>query len=102
MEEKAAATPKKATYRIAQLVADIPNGRLTEQKEALADKLGISVPQLNRIIRGGSDPSGSQLQIIATFFETSVDQLYVKDDEAEPTEVITPRYRPDAMRGQAA
>lgn len=80
MEVHAATTPKKARYRIAQLVGDIPNSRLTEEKEALAFQLGISIPQLNRIIRGGSDPSGSQLRIIATYFGVAVDDLYMADD----------------------
>ncbi|MBL7780654.1 MAG: helix-turn-helix transcriptional regulator [Saprospiraceae bacterium] len=73
---------KKATYTIAKYVADIPNGRLSAEKEALASQLGISIAQLNRIIRGDSDPSGTQLLIIANFFGVSVGELYFTDDNA--------------------
>jgi len=76
MTEQVLELPKKANYRIAELVESIPNGTLTDKKIELADLLGISVPQLNRIIRGGSEPSGTQLRIIAAFFEVSVDELY--------------------------
>jgi len=82
MEIQTYSFPKKAKYRIADFVANIPNGRLTEEKEALAAQLGISVPQLNRIIRGGSDPSGSQLLIIANFFGVAVDDLYQEEESA--------------------
>lgn len=80
MDIQASPTPKKARYRIAELIKEIPNGRLTEEKEALATQLGVSIPQLNRIIRGGSDPSGSQLRIIAAYFGISVDDLYLPDE----------------------
>jgi len=76
MTEQDLTATKKANYRIAQLVDDIPSGRLTEEKERLAEELGISIPQLNRIIRGASDPSGTQLRIIADFFGVPVDALY--------------------------
>ena len=80
MDIQASPTPKKARYRIAELIKEIPNGLLTEEKEALATQLGVSIPQLNRIIRGGSDPSGSQLRIIAAYFGISVDDLYLPDE----------------------
>lgn len=82
MEIKAAVTPKKAKYRIAELVGNIPFGRIMQEKEALASQLDISLHQLNRIIRGGSEPSGSQLLIIANYFGVSVDDLYVIDETA--------------------
>lgn len=80
MQVQSDTSPKKARYRIAQFVGNIPNSRLTEEKEALAAELGISIPQLNRIIRGGSDPSGSQLRIIATYFGVAVDDLYIHEE----------------------
>ncbi len=79
MTEQVLEAPKKANYRIADFVETIPNGRLTEEKEQLAEKLGISVPQLNRIIRGGSEPNGTQLRIIALFFGVKVDELYTPE-----------------------
>ena len=82
MEIQAAPTPKKAKYRIAELVGNIPFGRIMEEKEALASQLDISLHQLNRIIRGGSDPSGSQLLVIANFFGVPVDDLYEADQVA--------------------
>lgn len=82
MEIQAATPPKKAKYRIAEFVENIPFGRIMEEKEALASQLGISLHQLNRIIRGGSDPSGSQLLIIAKYFGVAVDELYQVDETA--------------------
>lgn len=76
MTSQAAMPLKKARYRIDEFIETIPNGQLMERKAMLAELLDISIPQLNRIIRGGSDPSGTQLRIIADFFEVPVDELY--------------------------
>lgn len=73
---------QKCTYRIKEFVDNIPNGRLREEKELLCAKLGISLHQLNRIIRNGSEPSGTQLKLLADHFGVSVDDLYEK---AAPT-----------------
>lgn len=80
MSELIMEQPKKAEYRIDELVGNLPAARLTNEKLALAAQLGISIAQLNRIIRGNSDPSGTQLKIIADFFGVQVDDLY-----ADPT-----------------
>lgn len=73
---------KKAEYRIDEFVGNIPAARLTEEKTSLAAQLGISIGQLNRIIRGDSDPSGTQLWIIAAFFGCSVHELYASYEPA--------------------
>lgn len=82
MSELMMAQPKKADYRISELVGNIPAARLTEEKNALAAQLQLSIAQLNRIIRGDSDPSGTQLRIIADFFGVAVDDLYAADSAA--------------------
>jgi len=66
----------KAKYRIAHRIAEIPVGRIKQEKASLAEQLGISIAQLNRLIRQDSEPSGTQLRIIADFFGVSVDELY--------------------------
>lgn len=68
---------KRAEYKIRAFVGNIPAARLTAQKNALANQLGISIGQLNRIIRGESDPSGTQLLTIAEFFGVTVNDLYL-------------------------
>lgn len=80
MQEVAA--QKKAEYRIGEFVGNIPAARLTEEKTSLAAQLGISIGQLNRIIRGESDPSGTQLWTIAQFFGCTVDELYAAYEPA--------------------
>lgn len=76
MTETATAMPKKAEYRFPELFGNLPAARVMDEKYALATQLDISIAQLNRIIRGDSDPSGTQLRIIADFFGTQVDELY--------------------------
>lgn len=83
MSETMIALTKRAEYRIAELVGNIPAARLTEEKQALAAQLGISIAQLNRIVRGDSDPSGTQLRIISVFLGVSVDDLYATEVIAE-------------------
>jgi len=85
MIEIASAMPKKAQYRIGELVGNIPVSRLKSEKMALSAQLGVSIPQLNRIIRGDSDPSGTQLRVIADFFGVPVDELYANQDLPDPT-----------------
>jgi transcriptional regulator with XRE-family HTH domain len=82
MIQQAVATQKKAEYRLKDLIDGIPNGRLIEEKNALAAQLGIGVPQLNRLIRGDSDLSGTQLRIIADFFGCGVNELYADNELA--------------------
>lgn len=77
-------TPKKARYRFQELVGNIPNARLGDEKRALAFQLNLSIAQLNRLIRGDSEPSGTQLRIIADYFGKSVDELY--DEEPTPAQ----------------
>ncbi len=85
MIEITSARSKKARYRIGELVGNIPVSRIRSEKLALAAQLGISIPQLNRIIRGDSDPSGTQLRVIAHFFGVPVDELYIDPDLPTPT-----------------
>ncbi|MEZ4941917.1 MAG: helix-turn-helix transcriptional regulator [Saprospiraceae bacterium] len=80
MIEIASPLPKKARYRIAEFVGNIPVSRLKFEKLALSAQLGVSIAQLNRIIRGDSDPSGTQLRVIADFFDVAVDELYADQD----------------------
>jgi len=87
---KNALSAQKARYRIRELVGNIPSARLTIEKEDLAKQLGISMGQLNRIIRGGSDPSGTQLLVIADFFGMTVDGLY-----ADSTAPVMSRHNRD-------
>ncbi len=72
--------PKKAEYCIDKYVGNLPVSRVKEEKISLAAQLDISIAQLNRIIRGDSDPSGTQLRIIADFFGVQVDDLYLPDE----------------------
>lgn len=81
MTDTATATPKKAEYRFPVLFGNLPSARLMDEKYALSAQLGISIAQLNRIIRGDSDPSGTQLRIIADFFGVQVDDLYSAEVE---------------------
>lgn len=83
MIEIASPMPKKARYRISELVGNIPVSRLKSEKSALSAQLGVSIAQLNRIIRGHSDPSGTQLRIIADFFGVQVDELYAEQHFSE-------------------
>lgn len=80
MELEAIQPQKKASYRFYEMVLNIPNGRLTQEKAALASQLGVSIFQLNRIIRGGSEPNGTQLLIIAKFFGVPVSDLYENEE----------------------
>lgn len=66
----------KAKYRLRELLAAFPVHAYMEKKRELAQKLDIGMPQLDRFIRGDSDPSGTQLKIMAEFFGCSVDALY--------------------------
>ena len=67
---------QKARYRFREVFGNIPAARLTETKVKVANRLGISIASLNRIIRGESDPTGTQLLIIAESFGISVSDLY--------------------------
>lgn len=73
--------PKKAEYRFPEMFGNLPAARVMDEKNTLSAQLDISIAQLNRIIRGDSDPSGTQLRIIADFFGVQVDELY---QTAEP------------------
>jgi len=77
MTEAATVMPKKAEYRFPELFGNLPAARVMDEKYALSAQLEISIAQLNRIIRGDSDPSGTQLRIIADFFGVQVDDLYL-------------------------
>ena len=76
MTDTATAMPKKAEYRFPEMFGNLPAARVMDEKNSLSAQLDISVAQLNRIIRGDSDPSGTQLRIIADFFGVQVDELY--------------------------
>ena len=67
---------QKAQYRFRELFGNIPASRLTETKIQIAHRLGISIASLNRIIRGESDPTGTQLKILAESFNLTVSDLY--------------------------
>lgn len=81
MTDTATAMPKKAEYRFPEMFGNLPAARVMDEKNTLSAQLDISIAQLNRIIRGDSDPSGTQLRIIADFFGVQVDELY---QTAEP------------------
>lgn len=66
----------KAKYRFKQAFGAIPAAEISNVKNEVADRLGISLAQLNRIIRGESDPSGTQLFLIAESLNTTVNDLY--------------------------
>lgn len=67
---------QKAQYRFREVFGNVPAAKLTETKVRVATRLGISIASLNRIIRGESDPSGTQLMIIAESFGLAVSDLY--------------------------
>ena len=66
----------KAEYRLRELFGAFPSDTYMKNKRELARQLGVGMPQLDRFIRGECDPSGTQLKIMAGFFECSVDDLY--------------------------
>jgi transcriptional regulator with XRE-family HTH domain len=66
----------KAKYLLRELLEAFPLHEYMDKKKELAKKLGIGRPQLDRLVRGDSDPSGTQLKIMAEFFGCSVDELY--------------------------
>lgn len=70
----------KAQYRLKDLLEAFPQNIYLNKKKELANKLGISTHQLGRFIRGNSDPSGTQLKIMAEFFGCLVDDLYQKTE----------------------
>jgi transcriptional regulator with XRE-family HTH domain len=74
---------KKAEYRFREIFGAVSAAKLTEVKATIANRLGISIAQLNRIIRGDSDPSGTQLLILAESFSLSVDDLYYSQQAQE-------------------
>lgn len=63
-------------YRFREIFGKVAAAELTATKEAVAERLKISIAQLNRIIRGDSDPSGTQLYLMADYFDIPVDDLY--------------------------
>lgn len=73
---------KKAEYRFKELFGNVAASRLTETKATVSNRLGISIAQLNRIIRGESDPSGTQLLIIADSFGLTVSDLYYSKESS--------------------
>lgn len=83
-----AAYPRpKAQYRFRELFGNIPAAKLTETKVKVAARLDISIASLNRIIRGESDPSGTQLLIIAESFGISVTDLYYTGPQSQTAPV---------------
>jgi transcriptional regulator with XRE-family HTH domain len=66
----------KAQYRLRELLEKFPLDEYMDRKRELAKRLNIGKPQLDRLIRGDSDPSGTQLKIMAVFFGCTVDALY--------------------------
>lgn len=66
----------RAQYRFRELFGQVASSELTETKLLVAKRMDISIAQLNRIIRGDSDPSGTQLLVIAEYFGISVSDLY--------------------------
>jgi len=74
-------TQIRAQYRFKEIFGKVAAADLSNTKSEVSDRLGISIAQLNRIIRGESDPSGTQLLIIAEHFDLPVDELYA-DSEA--------------------
>jgi len=66
----------KAKYRLGDLLSSFASNEYMSRKRELAQLLGIGIPQLDRLIRGDSDPSGTQLKIMAAFFGCTVDALY--------------------------
>lgn len=66
----------KSQYRLRELLEAFPLQVYMEKKMELTIRLGIGKPQLDRLIRGDSDPSGTQLRILAEFFGCTVDALY--------------------------
>lgn len=70
----------KAEYRLRELLEAFPLSSYMDKKRELAKNLGIGMPQLDRFIRGNSDPSGTQLKIMAEFFDCLVDDLYQKTE----------------------
>lgn len=68
----------KAQYRLRELLERFPQDEYMDKKRELAKRLNIGKPQLDRLIRGDSDPSGTQLRIMADFFNSTVDALYQK------------------------
>lgn len=66
----------KAQYRLRELLEAFPSHTYMDKKRELAKRLGIGMPQLGKLLRGDSDPSGTHLKIMAGFFGCSVDDLY--------------------------
>lgn len=66
----------KAQYRFRELLEKFSLNEYMHKKRELAKRLSIGMPQLDRFIRGDSDPSGTQLKAMAEFFECLVDDLY--------------------------
>lgn len=66
----------KAKYCLRELLEAFPSSEYMKKKRGLADMLGIGMAQLDRLFRGDSDPSGTQLKVMAEFFECRVDDLY--------------------------
>ncbi len=77
----------KTQYVLRELLSVYPVNEYMERKRALAKKLEVGMPQLDKLIRGDSDPSGTQLKIMAEFFSCTVDALY-KPMEAAKSEKI--------------
>lgn len=66
----------KAQYRIAELLDSLPKAEYSDKKKALAATLGVTTQQLNALIRGVGDLSGTKLALVAEFFAVPVDELY--------------------------